>query len=157
MSIVGHFFGYNFYLINLACDKTQRRKLNKSINKFMEECLKSNDLGHGDSNSCHWHKAPSNSCSGPKSCNKLSVSFNLTKLSSRLNFQTNCIDKNKILIENEESDAIPWQQSSISDNCVREDDISALEPTKDSSDSENHKDNNNFDPEKNSIREHFAE
>ena len=135
----------------------KHRKLNKSVKEFMEECLKSNDLGHGDSNSCHSHKAFSHSRSGPNSCNKLTVSSNLTKLSSRFNFQTNCIDKNEISIDNEESDAIPWQQSSIWDNCVWEDDIPILEPTKDSIDGEIHKDDNNFNPEENSIHEHLAE
>ena len=123
----------------------------------MEECLKSNDLGNGDSNSCHSHKATSLSRSGPFSRIELTVSSNLIKLLSRFNFQTDCIDKNKISIDNEESDAISWQQSSIWDNCVWEDDISVLEPTKDSSDGENQKDDNNFISEENSICEHLAE
>ena len=141
----------------MACDRMKQRKLNKSVKEFMEECLKSNNLGHGDSNSYHLHQAVSRFCSGPNSCNKLTVSCNLIKLSSRFNFQTNCIDKNEISINSEENDAIPWQQSSISDNCVWEDAIPVLEPTKDSSDGENRKYDNNFYPEENSIREHLAE
>ena len=132
----------------------KQRKLNKSVKEFMEECLKSNDLGHGDSNSCHSRKAFSHSRSGP---DKLTMSSNPIKLSSRFNFQPNCIDKNEISIDNEESDAILWQQSSILDNCVWEDDIPVLEPTKDSIDGEYHKDDNNFNPEENSIYEHLAE